>query len=286
VAWLYPSGGGTEKGVSMSNTEVLLEVSEIAKRFHQKNDVVDALKPLSFSLSQRENLGIIGESGSGKSTLLKLLIGLISPTSGQVKLLGNDITGLRGKSARDIYRNMQMVFQNPSGSFNPRKKLRSSILENMRQLCPVSSTAEYDYEIDRFLEKVGISPELADRYPHNLSGGQCQRIAIVRALLVKPKILLCDEITSALDVIAQARVIDLLLEMGRELEIAILFVTHDLSLASNFCENMIVLHQGGCVEAGNTSELICNPIHSYTKQLIKSFIEPLTSLEQKNTVLI
>lgn len=262
-------------------TVPLLEVSGISKKFSKKNRVIDALKPCSFNLSQGEILGIIGESGSGKSTILKILSSLESPTQGYVKLLGKETTNLHGKSKKYIYQNIQMIFQNPVGSFNPRKKLRSSILENLQCLCPSLSLVEQNHRIDSLLEKVGINPDLANRYPYNLSGGQCQRIAIARALSVHPKILLCDEITSALDVLTQAYVIELLLEFSREFNIAIIFVSHDLSLACNFCKNAMVMYQGVCVEMESVGKLFKNPKHWYTKQLIAAALDPVTYLKQQ-----
>lgn len=261
----------------------LLEVLEVSKKFSKKNRVVDALKSCSFTLSHGEILGIIGESGSGKSTILKILSKLEQPTSGKVKLFGREISHLHGKSTKYVYQNIQMIFQNPIGSFNPRKKMRSSILENMKNLCPSLSFSERNRRIDTLLEKVGINPDLADRYPHNLSGGQCQRIAIARALSVQPKVLLCDEITSALDVLAQARVIRLLLNFSQEFDISIIFVSHDLSLTCNFCKNVMVMYQGNCVENGEANDLFKNPKHWYTKQLIEASLDPIVYLEQKNS---
>ena len=269
----------------MNDSIPLLDVCSIMKQFKKKSTIVEALKPLSFTVSKGEILGVVGESGSGKSTLLRLLTRLDSPTGGQINLYGKDIVKLHGKDTQDVYRNIQMIFQNPAGSFNPRRKLRSSIIENMQRLLPYASKAEHNLEIDRLLERVGISVDLADRYPHNLSGGQCQRVAIARALSTKPRILLCDEITSALDVSAQARVIKLLLEFNKELGVAIIFVSHDLSLACNFCENVMVLYRGSCVESGNSGKIVNDPNHVYTKELLASVIDPIDFLERKRSIL-
>lgn len=261
----------------------LLEVKNLSKRFEQKNQLVDALKPIDFSLSEGQILGLIGESGSGKSTILKLLAGLEKPSSGTIRLLGKEITNLKGKSARYIYQHLQMIFQNPVGSFNPRKKISTSLTENIRQLCPSLSTSDQHQRIDELLTLVGISKELTERYPHRLSGGQCQRIAIARALSVHPQILLCDEVTSALDVSAQARVIHLLSHLNRQLGIAVIFVSHDLSLAGSFCHQIIVLRQGECLEFGETDEIFCRPKQQYTKQLLKAVVDPVTYLHSKNS---
>lgn len=268
----------------MNKLEALLEVCAVRKSFKKKSNTVEALKPLSFKLSSSEILGVIGESGSGKSTLLKLLSGLEAPTSGKINLLGKDINQLRGKESQHIFKNMQMIFQNPTASFNPRHRLRTSILENMRQLRPSLTTTEYNYEIDRLLERVSISTNLVDRYPHHLSGGQCQRIAIARALSTQPKILLCDEITSALDVLIQAEVMALILELSSELGIAIIFVSHDLALTCNLCKNIIVLQEGYCVETGSMLEIVKSPKQLYTKQLLAAAKDPIASLNNERII--
>lgn len=259
----------------------ILEVKHLSKNYEKKDRLVDALKPIDFSLSKGQIMGLIGESGSGKSTILKLLTGLEKPTAGKIWLLGKEITNLTGKDAIYIYQHVQMIFQNPITSFNPRKKLSISLLENMQQLCQSLSFSEQKQRMDELLTMVGISKELTDRYPHQLSGGQCQRLAIARALSVRPKVLLCDEVTSALDVSAQARVIHLLSTLNKELGIAIIFVSHDLSLASSFCHYIMVLRQGECIESGETKEIFYQPKQLYTKQLLQAVIDPETYLNSK-----
>lgn len=266
----------------MNSPEPLLKVQGISKTFKRNKHTVAALKPTTLQLFEGEILGVIGESGSGKSTLLKLLTGLEQPTDGNVQLLGRDITHLRGKGAEYIYQNIQMVFQNPIASFNPRRKLRTSILENMRRLRPSMSLKACNQEIDKLLERVKILPGLADRYPHHLSGGQCQRIAIARALSIQPKILLCDEITSALDVLVQAEVIQLLQELNRELGVTIIFVSHDLSLTCNFCERVMVMYQGQCIEHGMAQALVKDPKEAYTRTLMAMSKDLVTILTREN----
>lgn len=252
----------------MCNQVPLLEVRGLSKKYKGNDRVVEALKPINFELQKGKILGVIGESGSGKSTLLKLLTALEQPTSGHAYLLGKKITGVSGRGSKHLYRHMQMVFQNPIASFNPRKKMRSSILENMRRLKPECSKNDCNMEIDRLIERVGLSTSLLERYPHSLSGGQCQRIAIARALTIQPKLLLCDEITSALDVVVQAQVIELIEELNKELGIGIVFVSHDLSLTCNLCDEIMVMHQGTCVENGQTNEILNNATKRYTQSLL------------------
>lgn len=265
----------------MNQSNVLLEVENLSKVFKKKNNSFEALVSVDLRLTKGEILGIIGESGSGKSTLLKIIVGLLTPTIGKVVLLGKDITGYRGERSKYIYQNIQMVFQNPIGSFNPRRTLRDSILENIRQLCPQLPKQEHNNKIDYLLDKVGILPDLVNRYPHSLSGGQCQRVAIARALAVEPKILLCDEVTSALDVSAQASVMNLLSKLTKEMGISIIFVSHDLSLAYHLCDRIMVMNKGVCVESGKTKEIFNNPSNQYTRVLVESAVDPISLLSSR-----
>lgn len=265
----------------MITSQTLLKVEGISKTFIRKDASVAALKSTTFQLRKGELLGVIGESGSGKSTLLKLLTGIEVPTAGRVTLLGRDITQLQGSNAQYIYQNIQMVFQHPGASFNPRQKMRTSIIENMKRLRPTMTKTACNQEIDSLLKRVKILPELVDRYPHQLSGGQCQRIAIARALSVKPQILLCDEVTSALDVLVQAQVIELLQELNKELGIAIVFVSHDLSLTCKFCKQVMVMYQGQCIERGRVKTVIEEPKEAYTKNLLGLSSDLATALARR-----
>lgn len=266
----------------MERLDSLLKVESISKTFKSNKGAVAALKPTSIELHHGEILGIIGESGSGKSTLLKLLAGIEQTQTGYIRLLGNDITHLNRKESKYIYQQMQMVFQNAVASFNPRQKIRKTILENMKCLRPSLSLKECNEELDQLLERVSVSPELVNRYPHQLSGGQCQRIAIARALVIQPKILLCDEITSALDVLVQADVIELLKKLNKELGITIIFVSHGLSLTCKFCTRVMVMKSGECVEEGTAEKIAKVPEVAYTKTLMNSSKDLLTIIERRN----
>lgn len=248
--------------------DIILEGSSLSKIYHTKSGDIEALKPLNFSLGQSEILGIIGESGSGKSTLLKLLTGLEKPSTGEILLNGKPMSHQRKKGRFEMYQNMQMIFQNPKASFNPRRKIKTSILENMKRLRPHMTQKSCETELEALVEKVGLEARLLEQYPQNLSGGQCQRFAIARALAVKPKILLCDEITSALDVLVQEQVIGLLMALSRSMGLSLIFVSHNIALSSTFCDSLMVMKNGICVEAGSTQEVIQGPNNSYTKHLL------------------
>ena len=216
---------------------------------------------------------MIGESGSGKTTMVNMITRLLDVTAGQIVLDGQDITNLRGKELRNIYKKMQMVFQSPSDSFDPRRTLGDGIRESLRNAG--MSRRETRAEVKRLLEQCGLSKEFADRYPHQVSGGQCQRAAIARALAIQPRLLICDEATSALDVTVQKEIIDLLnqLRLARGKHLSILFICHDLSLVQQFCDRVLVIYQGEIVEQGKPDNVIQKPEHAYTRRLIDSVLE-------------
>jgi ABC-type dipeptide/oligopeptide/nickel transport system ATPase subunit len=244
----------------------LLEGRDISKRYTRKGLQVEALKDVSFPLEDGEILGIVGESGSGKSTLLRLLSGLERPDKGEFLLDGKPLPPQRTK---EQYRSIQMIFQDAVGSFQPRRRISASIREGVKSLC--GRDAEPD--MAALCAMVGLSPALAERYPRELSGGQCQRFAIARAVAASPRILLCDEITSALDVSTQAQVLQLLAEICREKHMAALLVSHDLSVVSCLCSRVMVLYQGVLVEEGPVRRVIDAPEEEYTKRLISSVLE-------------
>ena len=254
--------------------EPVLRVDKLSKVFSRGGQQpVAAVKNVSFELMQGECLGVIGESGSGKTTLVNMITRLLDVTAGQIVLDGRNITNLQGKELRSVYRKMQMVFQTPADSFDPRKTLGDGIGESLRNAgMPRRETRA---EVERLLEQCGLSKEFADRYPHQVSGGQCQRAAIARALAIQPGLLICDEATSALDVTVQKEIIDLLnqLRLARGNNLSILFICHDLSLVQQFCDRVLVMYQGEIVEQGKPDDVIQNPEHAYTRRLIDSVLE-------------
>ena len=231
-----------------------------------------AVDNVSFDLFPGECLGIIGESGSGKTTLVNVITRLAEPSGGCIFLNGAEITKLRGRKLKEIYRDMQMVFQHPAESFDPRRTLGDGIGESL--LNAGMSRAAVKAEVGRLAAECGLSPDLAGRYPHEVSGGECQRAAIARALAIKPKVLICDEATSALDVTVQQEIMELLkrLRALRGRELSILFISHDLALVQEFCDRVLVMDEGRIAEEGTPDEIINNPQAECTKKLIESIL--------------
>lgn len=253
--------------------EPILRVENLRKTFARQGQAdFAAVNGIDFELFPGECLAVIGESGSGKTTAVNLIARLLDATSGSVFLDGREITHLRGRQLRQVYKTMQMVFQTPADSFDPRRTLGDGIGESLRN-AGVSRT-ETRERVGELLKKCGLSPEFASRYPHQVSGGQCQRAAIARALAIEPKLLICDEATSALDVTVQKEIIELLnalrSQQGRNL--SILFICHDISLVQQFADRVLVMYQGNIVEEGTPEDVIRHPENDYTKHLIDSVL--------------
>ena len=244
----------------------ILAGTGLSKTYVRRGNRVDALSNVSFTLNEREILGIVGESGSGKSTLLRLVSGLEAPDTGKLTLDGRELPARR---TRAEYRQIQMIFQDAVGSFHPRRKISASIRESVHNL--LGSYEEPDW--NALCDMVQLSPALLDRYPRDLSGGQCQRFAIARAMAVKPRILLCDEITSALDVSSQAQILRLLSSLYYEQNMSVLFVSHDLAVVRSICSRVMVMKSGQVAEEGRAAEIIEAPREEYTKKLISSVLE-------------
>ena len=251
----------------------VLEVNNLTKTFKGKDkQKFTAVSNIDFCLYEGECLGIIGESGSGKSTTVNMITRLIDPTDGTITIDGEDITHIKGKALRSIYKKLQMVFQSPIESFDPRCTLGDGIAESLKN--NGFSKKEAAAAVEKVLEKCGLDGSFAGRFPHEVSGGQCQRAAIARALAIAPTILICDEATSALDVTIQKEIIDLLrsLRESHGKKLSILFICHDLALVQDFCDRVLVMHDGEIVEQGIPDEIIKNPKNDYTKRLIESVL--------------
>lgn len=251
--------------------EAILEVSDLTKTFeNRKKTEFYAVDHVSFQVMPGQTVGIVGESGSGKSTLAKLLCCLEEPTEGQIRLCGQEIGKRKGKKRREMYRKLQMVFQDPVSSFDPRRTLGDGIGESLRN--HGMSREEARKRVELLLEQCGLPEEFAGRYPHEVSGGQCQRVAIARALAIEPQLLICDEATSALDVTVQKQIMELLDRMRKGKKLTILFICHNLALVQSFCDQILVMKQGKIVEEGKPEEVIRHPQHAYTKQLVESVL--------------
>ena len=245
---------------------IILEAEKITKTYTVRRSKVQALKGVDLRLEKGEVLGIVGESGSGKSTLLKMISGLETPDSGSMTVEGRPLTERR---TLEDYRTIQMIFQDAAASFHPRRSIADSITESFRSLCGKKE----DPDLEGLAVRMGLAPELMYRLPRNLSGGQCQRMAIARAIAVRPKILLCDEITSALDVSSQAQILRLLSDICRETETSAVFVSHDLAVVSCLCDRIMVMKDGAVVEEGDARAIIDSPQKEYTQKLINSVME-------------
>jgi peptide/nickel transport system ATP-binding protein len=259
----------------------MLEIRNLAKFFPIRNAFgrqtgeVRAVDDVSFVIERGAVYGLAGESGSGKSTIARMIMGLETPTVGDIRIDGESMQG--GAGSRAHGRRVQMVFQNPGSSLNPRRTVGQSIAVPLDAHGHPSASRQR--RISELLEMVQLPANFAERFPHELSGGQKQRVAIARALAVAPKLVVLDEPTSALDVSVQARVIDLLVDLGRKLDLTFLFISHDLSLMRNFAGQVGVLYRGKIVETGPTSEVFVNPQHDYTRLLLASV--PVISEEEE-----
>ena len=238
--------------------------------FGRVKDFVRAVDDVSLSIAPGETVGLVGESGCGKTTLGRAVVKLIQPTAGRIVFEGEDIAGLNGAALRARRRRFQMIFQDPFGSLNPRLTVADTIGEalDIHQLAPNASTRRQ--RIEALLKDVGLAPSHAQRYPHEFSGGQRQRIGIARALAVEPKLIVCDEPVSALDVSVQAQIINLLQDLQREHGIAYLFVAHDLAVVEHISRRILVMYLGRIVESGEAKVVCRSPKHPYTQALLSA----------------
>lgn len=245
----------------------LLEVRDVAKHYGKGKKRHEVLTDLNISLNEGEVLGIIGESGCGKSVLLNLISCLEPVSAGQLFFKGEEYTG---KKPKDVCRWFQVIFQDSEAAFDPKMTIRQSMHENLRLLSGDSKDA--DAKIEAMIEIMGLNPALADRYPRQLSGGQVQRMSIARSLVTEPNLILCDEMTSALDVSAQAMILQYLYKLRQKRGLTMIFVSHDMALCSTFCDRMAIMKDGKIVEIGTPEQIMDNPQHEYTKLLLDAVL--------------
>ena len=241
--------------------DVILETEHLTKIFSSEKGGFTAVHDVSFEIGKGEALGIVGESGSGKTTVARLVTGLLCPTEGKIRLLGQDLTEAGNREWREAYRHIQMIFQTPAESFNPRYTLGSGIGESLRNAG--TGRKKTEEKVKELLRKCGLTPDFAGKYPHQVS-------AVARALAIDPKLLVCDEPTSALDVTVQKQILDLLLELKKKEKRSFLFICHDLALVQAFCDRVLVMYNGKIIESGTPEEIICNPREDYTRRLVDS----------------
>ncbi|MCU1364131.1 MAG: transporter protein ATP-binding protein [Acidimicrobiaceae bacterium] len=257
----------------MSDRTPLLRVRNLTVNFGSHRKQLSAVAGVSFDIFEGETLGLVGESGCGKSTTGKALMRIVEPTSGSIELEGTELTTTHGKALRNLRTRMQMIFQDPISSLNPRRRARDLVAEPLDCWKSVRG-AERDALVNDLLNKVGIDPEIyGDRYARQFSGGQCQRISIARSLAMRPKLLICDEMVSALDVSVQAQILNLLVDLKREYGLALLFIAHDLAVVKYVSDRVAVMYLGKICEIGPADTLYDFPEHPYTEFLLGAALE-------------
>ncbi len=268
--------------------EILLKVEGLKKYFpitsgliiQKHTGDVKAVDDVSFHVYRGETLGLVGESGCGKSTTGRTVLQLYRPTAGKVEFEGVDLTTLKGEDLRKMRRRMQMIFQDPYASLNPRMTVGRIISEPLQVHHVSNSNKERQERVEYLMSKVGLNPYFINRYPHEFSGGQRQRIGIARALALDPSFIVCDEPISALDVSIQAQVVNLLEDLQDDLGLTYLFIAHDLSMVRHICDRVAVMYLGKIVEVAETQELYTNPLHPYTQALLSAVPVPDPKVEQ------
>ena len=269
----------------------VLEVKNLTKRFPVKRNLlgratahVHAVDGISFSIGERETLGLVGESGCGKSTAGKLILKLIPSTAGEIRLGGQRIDKFTGETMRDCRRTMQVVFQDPYSSLNPRMRARDIVGEPLRNFEALSE-GEIDKRVSELFENVGLRRDQLARFPHEFSGGQRQRLVIARALAVRPSLIVCDEPVSALDVSVQAQVINLLIDLQKEFGVAYLFIAHDLAVVEHISHRVAVMYLGRIVELADKESLFAGPQHPYTEALLSAVPVPDPTVKPQRIIL-
>ena len=271
----------------------LLSVRDLQVHFRVKHDgpwpwaparTLKAVDGVSFDLAPGETLGIVGESGCGKSTLARAILNLIPATSGSIVWQGKEMRGASEQTWMDVRKDAQMIFQDPLASLNPRMTIAQIIAEPLRTHQPELSAAEVMQRVQAMMTRVGLTPQQINRYPHEFSGGQCQRIGIARALILKPKLIICDEPVSALDVSIQAQIINLLKQLQAEMGLALIFIAHDLAVVKHISKRILVMYLGHEMEVAQKQALYDHPRHPYTQALLSAIPIPDPKLERNKVI--
>ncbi|CAM3796625.1 murein tripeptide/oligopeptide ABC transporter ATP binding protein OppF [Avibacterium endocarditidis] len=273
--------------------KLLLEVEDLSVHFKvqsnegflfKKKQTLHAVNHVSFKLYEGETLGVVGESGCGKSTLARSIIGLVKAAGGNILWLGKDLSQQSEKQWHDTRKDIQMIFQDPLASLNPRMTIGNIIAEPLKIYFPHLSAQEVKDRVQAMMLKVGLLPNLINRYPHEFSGGQCQRIGIARALIIEPKLIICDEPVSALDVSIQAQVVNLLKSLQKEMGLSLIFIAHDLAVVKHISDRVLVMYLGNAVELGTYDKVYHETKHPYTKALMSAVPIPDPDLERSKKI--
>lgn len=273
--------------------KVILQVRDLSVHFKikdtksllfSKHQTLKAVNNVSFDLYEGETLGVVGESGCGKSTLARAITGLVNSSGGNILWLGKDLTRQNAKEWKNVRSDIQMIFQDPLASLNPRMTIGSIIAEPLKIYQPHLTNDEVKDKVRAMMMKVGLLPNLINRYPHEFSGGQCQRIGIARALIVEPKLIICDEPVSALDVSIQAQVVNLLKSLQREMGLSLIFIAHDLAVVKHISDRVLVMYLGNAVELGDYEQVYHDTKHPYTKALMSAVPIPDPKLERNKKI--
>ena len=265
--------------------EPLLAIEHLKKYFKTPNGMLHAVDDVSFTLNEGETLGVVGESGCGKSTLGRTILGLTNATGGRIVFDGEEITDAKGARRKELRKDMQIIFQDPFSSLNPRLCVSELIAEPMKIYHTCSSRAELKNRVFSLMDTVGLARRLAYSYPHELDGGRRQRIGVARALALEPRFIVCDEPVSALDVSIQAQILNLLQDLQAEKSLTYIFITHDLSVVKHISNDIMVMYVGSMVEKCESKELFANPLHPYTKGLLSAIPIPNINIERKKVIM-
>ncbi|SHE96946.1 murein tripeptide/oligopeptide ABC transporter ATP binding protein OppF [Vibrio gazogenes] len=277
----------------MNQKPLLLDIKDLKVHFQIASKsawpwspptALKAVDGVNARLYEGETLGVVGESGCGKSTFARAIIGLVNATEGEVLWLGQDLTRMKAVQRRETRKDIQMIFQDPLASLNPRMTIGNIIAEPLQTFYPELSSLEVKDRVKEMMMRVGLLPNLINRYPHEFSGGQCQRIGIARALILRPKMIICDEPVSALDVSIQAQVVNLLKEIQKELGLSLVFIAHDLSVVKHISDRVMVMYLGNVVEIGEADKLFATPKHPYTTALMTAVPIPDPNLERQKNI--
>ena len=266
--------------------DVILEVKNLKKYFKTARGLLHAVDDVSFTIERGKTLGIVGESGCGKSTTGRAILRLVEPTEGQVLFNGVDITALSARKMQEMRHQMQIIFQDPFSSLDPRKTVSQTIAEPIIENKILKDKKAINERVKELMETVGLAERLVNTYPHELDGGRRQRIGIARALAMEPQFIVCDEPVSALDVSIQAQILNLLQDLKEQMGLTFIFITHDLSVVNHFADEIAVMYLGQLIEKAPTEELFNHPVHPYTRALLSAIPIPEVGIERPQRILL